>query len=85
MKSLLERWYALYPDFFSTRPPSASISINVNAFAPQFFLCNLNLSHQFLMCLRYIIECEYTPAQLEKKVGAKGHEGPEGKLVSSRQ
>ena len=33
------------------------------------------------MCLRYIIEREDAPAQLEKEVGTKRDQGPEGKLL----
>ena len=33
------------------------------------------------MCLRYIIEGEDAPSQLEEKVGAEGDESPEGKLL----
>lgn len=36
------------------------------------------------MRLRYIIECEHAPAELEEEVSAERHKGPEGELYDSK-
>ena len=44
------------------------ISIHINPIPLQLFPRHINLPHQLLMCLRYIIEREDAPPQLEKEI-----------------
>lgn len=41
---------------------------------------HINLSHQFPMRLRYIVESVDSPSELEKEVRTERDEGPERKL-----
>lgn len=56
------------------------IGTNVNALSPKLCSCLLDLSHQFRMRVRYVIEGEDSPAELEQKICAKRDEGPERDL-----
>lgn len=57
-----------------------SNSVQLDAFALQFLLCNFNLLHKLRMCLRHVVECVDTPAKFEQEVCAKRDQGPERKL-----
>lgn len=53
--------------------------IDIHALCLQIPPCQLNLGHQLLMRLGYIVECEDAVAELEQQVCAKGHKRPEWK------
>lgn len=54
--------------------------ININAFAAELFPRHLDLPHQFLVRLGYVIECEHAPTELEEEVRAERDQGPEWEL-----
>ena len=83
----------MYPD---KREPAGSkfllnfynafeISIHINPIPLQLFPRHINLHHQLLMRLRYIIEREDAPPQLEEEIGTQRHKGPERKLLQVYQ
>ena len=62
-------------------PDIERLSVNINAFGPQFCLCLFNLCHQFFVCLRNIVEIVHIVAEFEEEIGAEGDECPEWKLL----
>lgn len=54
--------------------------VDINALSPQIRSRQINLLHEFCVCLWDVVECEDTVAEFEQKVGAEGDKTPEGKL-----
>lgn len=68
----------------SRRRPSTScliISTNINALGSELCPSLLDLCHQLRVCLRYVVEGEDAPAELEEEVCAEGNERPERDLA----
>jgi hypothetical protein len=57
------------------------ISTNVDALGSELCPCLLDLCHQLRVCLRYVVEGEDAPAELEEKVCAEGNERPKRDLA----
>jgi hypothetical protein len=55
-------------------------SVNIHTLRPQISPRQVNLLHEFCMCLWYIVECQNAVSELEEKVGAEGYKNPEGQL-----
>ena len=54
--------------------------VDTDPLLPQIHLGLLNLSHQFLVRLRNIVEREDAVAEFEEEEAAEGYDDPEGKL-----
>jgi len=52
--------------------------INTNPLCSKLRPCCFNLSHQFLVGLWNVIECEDAVSEFEEEVCAEGNEAPEG-------
>jgi len=55
-------------------------SIDLDTLQPELRLCNVDLSHQFRVRLRHIIERHNIVSKLEEEKRAKGDNGPEREL-----
>ena len=55
-------------------------SVNIHTLRPQISPRQVNLLHEFCMCLWYIVECQNAVSELEEEVGAEGYKNPEGQL-----
>ena len=60
-------------------------SVHINTLCPQVRPCQINLLHEFCMCLWYIVECEDAVSESEEEEGAEGNEGPEWQLGRYQQ
>lgn len=59
--------------------PNSSL-IHTNALGLQIRPRSLNLPHQFLVSLWYVVESEDTVSEFKKEVCAEGYKGPKGEL-----
>jgi hypothetical protein len=66
------------------KPPSRLVFANIHALCLKVFPRLGYLLHELLVRVRYVVEGEDSPAELEEEVCAKGNEGPEGKLLHVR-
>lgn len=55
--------------------------VHIDALGPQVSLGHLDLVHQLGIGLGCVAEGEQAEAQTEEEPGAKGYEGPKGKLL----
>jgi hypothetical protein len=63
-----------------TPTPPTNALVNSNALGPEFSLRLLDLAHQFLVCVGYIVESEDAVTEFEEEVCAERHKGPEWEL-----
>lgn len=59
--------------------------VHRDAQLPQLDLGGLDLAHELLMGGGDVVEGQHAPAEEDEEVGAEGDEGPEGKLLESRE
>jgi len=54
--------------------------VNLHTLSPQISPRQINLLHEFCVCLGNVVECENAEAEFEKEIGTEGNEGPEWQL-----